>query len=103
MKRKYPKIIRNRKQRIERRLDHNRHWSEQVEPMMSAGNIHYDMAERIRAVNCGGIGAMHLMVKKLGLVTEIDQRVHVLKRHGALSRDPCGLATRLRAAAQRPG
>jgi hypothetical protein len=81
VKRKYPKIIRNRKQRIERRLDHNRHWSEQAEPMMSAGNIHYDMAERIRAVNCGGIGAMHLMVKKLGLVAEIDQRVHVLKRH----------------------
>jgi hypothetical protein len=81
VKRKYPKIIRNRKQRIERRLDHKRHWSEQPEPMMGAGNIHYDMAERIRAVNCGGIGAMHLMVKKLGLVAEIDQRVHVLKRH----------------------
>jgi hypothetical protein len=81
VKRQYPKIIRNRKQRIERRLDHNRRWSEQPEPMLSAGNIHYEMAERTRAVNCGGIGAMHLMVKKLGLVTEIDQRVHVLKRH----------------------
>jgi len=81
VKRKYAKIIRNRKQRIERRLDHKRHWSEQPAPMMSAGKIHYEMAERIRAVNCGGIGAMHLMVKKLGLITEINQRVHVLKRH----------------------
>ena len=48
---------------------------------MAAGNIHYEMAERVRAVNCGGIGAVHLMVRKLGLIKEIDQRVHVLKRH----------------------
>lgn len=48
---------------------------------MTAGNVHYEMAERVRAVNCGGIGAVHLMVKKLGLIEEIDQRVHVLKRH----------------------
>jgi hypothetical protein len=81
VKRTYPKIIRNRKQRIERRLGQKRHWNAQPEPMMGAGNIQFEMAERIRAVNCGGIGAMHLMVKKLGLVGEIDRRVHVLKRH----------------------
>ena len=33
---------------------------------MKAGNIHYEMAEKARAVNCGGIGAIHLMVNKLG-------------------------------------
>jgi hypothetical protein len=81
VKRKYSKIIRNRKQRIERRLDSKRRWRAQAEPMMSASNIQFEMAERVRAVNCGGIGAMHLMAKKLGLVEEINRRVHVLKRH----------------------
>jgi hypothetical protein len=50
-------------------------------PMMSASNIHFEMAERARAVNCGGIGAMHLMVQKLGWAEAIDERVQLLKRH----------------------
>jgi hypothetical protein len=49
--------------------------------MMSASNIHFEMAERARAVNYGGIGAMHLMVQKLGLAEAIDERVQLLKRH----------------------
>jgi hypothetical protein len=81
VKRKYTQAIRNRKQRIKRRLDPNRHWIPQAEPMMAAGNIHYEVAERVRAVSCGGIGVVHLMVKKLGLIKAIDQQVHVLKRH----------------------
>jgi hypothetical protein len=32
--------------------------------MLKASNIHYEMAERAGAVNCGGIGAMHLMVQR---------------------------------------
>jgi hypothetical protein len=79
--RAYPKIVRKRKQRIERRLNHKRRWSEQPTPMMSASNIHFEMAERSRALNYGGIGAIHLMSQKLGLATEIDGRVQVLKRH----------------------
>jgi hypothetical protein len=81
VKRNYPKILRNRKRRIERRLDSERFWSDQPEPIMTAGNIHYEMAEKGRAINCGGIGAMHLMVNKLGLRQEIDQRLHLLKKH----------------------
>lgn len=49
--------------------------------MLKASNIHYQMADRNRGINCGGIGAMHMMVKKLGLVDEIDARLHLLKRH----------------------
>src|SRR5208337_4061268 len=79
--RTYPKILRNRKQRIARRLDPERRWSEQPEPMMSASNIHFEMAERGRALNYGGIGAIHLMGQRLGLAQEIDGRLHLLKRH----------------------
>lgn len=49
--------------------------------MMSASNIEFEMAERTHAVNYGGIGALHLMVRKLGLAEAIDARLHVLKRH----------------------
>jgi hypothetical protein len=81
VKRNYPKTLRNRKRRIERRLDAGRFWSDQPEPIMTAGNIHYEMAGKGRAINCGGIGAVHLMVNKLGLRQEIDQKLHLLKKH----------------------
>jgi hypothetical protein len=81
VKRTYPKIVRNRKQRIARRLDPKRRWPEQPEPMLSARNIHFEMAQRGRAIGCGGIGALHLLGQKLGLAREIDERLHLLKRH----------------------
>lgn len=81
MSRSYRKIIRNSKRRIERRLDPNKGWSEQAEPMMGASNIHYEMSHKTRAINCGGIGAIHTMVNKIGLCEEIDSRLHLLKRH----------------------
>ena len=81
VKRSYRKILRNRKRRIERGLDPERGWSHQAEPIMRVSNIHYEMAEKARAVNCGGIGAIHLMVNKLGLRQEIDSRLHLLKKH----------------------
>jgi hypothetical protein len=49
--------------------------------MLKASNIHYEMAERVQAVNCGGIGAMHLMVQRLGLVEDIDLNLKLLKVH----------------------
>ena len=81
MSKSYPKILRNRKRQIEGRLDPERRWSEQPAPMLSASNIHFEMAERGRAVNYGGIGAIHLMGQRLGLAEEIDGRVQLLKRH----------------------
>lgn len=81
MSRTYRKIIRNRKRRIERRLDPQKAWSNQPKPIMTASNIHYEMSEKTRAINCGGIGAIHTMVNKIGLREEIDSRVHLLKRH----------------------
>ena len=49
--------------------------------MFKGGNIHYEMAERVQAVPCGGIGAMHLLVQRLGLVKEIDRNLELLKVH----------------------
>jgi hypothetical protein len=49
--------------------------------MMTATNIHYEIAERTRATAAGGIGAMALLVRKLGLDQAIDRRLHLLKIH----------------------
>ena len=81
VKRNFPKILRNRKHRIACRLNPNRAWSDQPEPMFDAGNIHYQMSDKTRAINCGGVGAIALMVEKLGLCHEIDSRLHLLKKH----------------------
>lgn len=49
--------------------------------MFAGTNIHYEAADKIQAVSCGGLGAIHLMAQKIGLAEEINQRVTVLKRH----------------------
>ena len=72
--------IERRKRRIARRLDKNdNHGCER--PMMTAENIQYEMADRIRAVAPGGIGAIHLMARRLGLVDRINRRLPLLKIH----------------------
>jgi hypothetical protein len=78
--RTYRKILRNRKQRLQRRL-HPKHWEDQPLPVLKASNIRYEMAERAAAMTCGGIGAIHLMVQRLGLVADIDQHLQLLKVH----------------------
>lgn len=80
MKRNYPKILRNRKHRINRRLE-PKNWEDQPRPMLKASNIQYEMAERAQGMNCGGIGAMHLMAQRLGLVADMDQNLELLKVH----------------------
>jgi hypothetical protein len=49
--------------------------------MLAAKNICYEMADRTRAIGCGGIGAVHLLARHVGLPRMIDGHVHVLKRH----------------------
>jgi len=78
--RNYPKILRNRKQRIDRRLQ-PKNWEDQGRPMLKASNIFYEMAERAQGMNCGGIGAIHLMVQRLGLVEDLDGNLELLKVH----------------------
>ena len=74
------KNMRNRKRRIERRLG-ERHWKDQAARMFSASNMHYEMGERMRGTGVGGLGAMHRVARRTGLIEAIDKSVHVLKRH----------------------
>ncbi len=70
----------NRQRRIRHRL-RKRNWPDQPEPMFSASNIHYDLAERTRGLDCGGWGALHLLARRTGLIQALDQRLHLLKLH----------------------
>jgi hypothetical protein len=49
--------------------------------MLTASNIHYEVAARTRAITHGGIGAVHALARQLGLIEAIDQRLHLLKKH----------------------
>jgi len=49
--------------------------------MFTASTIHYEISDRIRGITHGGIGALHLLARKLGLIERIDQRLHLLKIH----------------------
>jgi len=49
--------------------------------MIAADNIHYELAHRVQGLAAGGIGAMLLVARRSGLVADIDQRLHLLKRH----------------------
>jgi len=72
--------LNRRKRRILRRIE-NRPGLERPRPMMAASNIRHEIADRTRAIAPGGIGAIHLLSRKSGLVHDIDEKLHLLKRH----------------------
>jgi hypothetical protein len=49
--------------------------------MLAGGNIQYEMGEKGQGLACGGIGAMHQMAQRIGLVKTIDERLDLLKVH----------------------
>ena len=57
----------NRQRRIQYRL-REINWAPQDRPMFRARNIHYELADRVRGLGPGGIGAMHLLARQTGLV-----------------------------------
>ena len=68
------------KRRIQRRLDTS-NGCDGSKPVFAAANIHYEIGDRVRGVAYGGIGAMHLLVRKVNLAEAIDRRLHLLKVH----------------------
>jgi hypothetical protein len=72
--------LRERKRRILRRIE-NRPGPERERPMIAAENLQYELADRVQGLSPGGIGAMLLIARRTGLITEIDARLHLLKRH----------------------
>jgi hypothetical protein len=74
------KRLAKRKRRIRRRL-REIHWEDQPRPMFSASNIHYELADRGGGIGCGGIGLVHMLARRTGLIEALDRNLHLLKLH----------------------
>jgi hypothetical protein len=68
-----------RKRQIQRRLD-KKELGDCSKPVFTAGNIQFEIADRARGLAFGGIGAMHLLARKIGLVDAINQKLPILKQ-----------------------
>ena len=81
MKRKDIEILRKRQLESADRLD--RSWMpKKGQRVLAGGNIHYEISDRVRAIDCGGLGVVQLLVEQQQLAESIDQKkVKVLERH----------------------
>ncbi len=78
--RKVRRIIAAEKRKIERRLGQAVEVNEGG-PVLSATNIQYELAEKTKAISHGGIGAIHRVVNKVGLVKRLNDDIKLLKIH----------------------
>jgi hypothetical protein len=75
-----PERVERRKRSIDRRLNGPIE-QDFTEPMFSASNMDYELADRARAVSYGGIGLVHKLARETGLIDAIDRRLQLLKIH----------------------
>jgi Transposase DDE domain group 1 len=80
VKAKIQRQLRAAKRRITRRLDKSK-LGDCSRPVLAGANLQFEMAERTRGMTYGGLGAIVLLVKRLGLAEAIDRRLHLLKIH----------------------
>ena len=80
MKTRDHKILARDKRKLQKRLA-RQFFTDQSKPMFDSANIHYELAERSRAIGYGGIGAIHTMVRRLQLDTAINRDLSLLKVH----------------------
>jgi hypothetical protein len=83
MNRKIRGLLESRKRRIKARLEPvigGREPRVEGQPELTTQRIHYQMAERAQAIPYGGIGAIHQMVRTLGLADRIDSELGVIRQ-----------------------
>jgi hypothetical protein len=74
------KQLQQRRRRILKRLA-SLPGPERAVPVMTASNIHYELSDRVQGLGAGGIGAMLLLARRTGLITDIDANLRLLKVH----------------------
>lgn len=68
-----------RKKSVQNRLENAVRFNPTGQPVFSASNIHYEAAEKTRAINVGGIGLIHKLALESGLVDAINNNLQLLK------------------------
>lgn len=74
------KKLRQRQRRIRRRLK-PRNFRATEKPVFGGTSPRYEMSGRVRVARAGGVGAIHAMAKRIGLVDGIDGALHLLGAH----------------------
>jgi hypothetical protein len=74
------RLLQSRRRRLLKRIA-PRPEPEREVPMITATNIHYQLGDRVQGLAPGGIGALLLLARKVGLIREIDRKLHLLKVH----------------------
>jgi hypothetical protein len=80
VKKRIAKKLIQRKRNILNRLN-KRSLPEHRGPMFNPGTIQYEMADRARGITYGGMGAVQMLVKRLGLDKAINRRLRLFKLH----------------------
>jgi hypothetical protein len=75
---KIAKKLAHLKNKIRKKLD-KKSFPEYPRAMLNPGNIHYDIAGRNRGANYGGIGAIQMLVRRLGLDKAINSHLGIFK------------------------
>ena len=71
MKQQHTEEIDRRQSRLADRLSRSSR-PQSDSPMLAGGNEVFEVAQRVKATNHGGIGLIHRMVRQLGLVELTD-------------------------------
>jgi hypothetical protein len=74
------KKLAKRKRKISKRIK-KKQWPQQPKPMMAGSNIVYDIDGRHQGTAYGGIGNIHQLAVRSGLIDEIDNHMQLLERH----------------------
>ena len=80
MKKSIARILGKKKNNVETRLQ-RKQYADQARPMFQGGKLHYEISEKAQAISYGGIGAIHTLVRKVGLDKVINDRIPLLKTH----------------------
>jgi hypothetical protein len=73
------KMHKARKRSVENRLENAVRFNPSGDPVFSATNIRYEVSEKTRAINVGGIGLIHKLALESGLVDSINSNLNLLK------------------------
>jgi hypothetical protein len=83
MNRKIRRMLESRKRKIKARLEPamgGREPRVEGQPEFTTQRVQYELAERIQAIPCGGIGAIHQLVRSVDLADRIDGELGVIKQ-----------------------
>ncbi len=70
-----------RRRKVEARHAQAGHWGIRLAPMLTSGKISYEIGGNVEATRFGGLFAEHRLLTRLGLVTAIDDCLHLLAVH----------------------